>query len=138
MVPALSRQLFTRFSGETGTRNLGFGYPQYCCEMGWRQVEQGFSSFFAKCLLFDDFSKWSLPKKILQNLEKSSNTYSKNLGKMNYFYYYFNARFGTKIVHSDIANDHLATPISKFGSSSNYNDSRTMTEQGKMEFNYVF
>ena len=37
--------------------------------MSLRQVEQGFSSFFAK---FDDFSKWGMPK-WLQNFEKSSN-----------------------------------------------------------------
>ena len=42
-------------NGKTGTRKPGFGYPQYYSgEMGWRQVEHDFSSFFA---IFDDFSK---------------------------------------------------------------------------------
>ena len=37
------------------------------------QIEQQFSSFFAKFLaLSDDFSKWSIPK-TLQNFEKLSN-----------------------------------------------------------------
>ena len=31
-------------------QNPGFGYRQYHGEMGWRQVEQGFSSFFANFL----------------------------------------------------------------------------------------
>ena len=38
-------------------------------EIGFGQVEQDFSSFFAK---FDDCSKWSTPK-ALQNFKKSSN-----------------------------------------------------------------
>ena len=33
-----------------GTQNPGFGYSQCHGKMGWKQVEQGFSSFFAKCL----------------------------------------------------------------------------------------
>ena len=37
-------------SGCMGTRNPGFGNPQYGEEMGLRQEEQGFSSFFAKLL----------------------------------------------------------------------------------------
>ena len=38
-------------SDGTGTRNLGVGYPHYCCgEIGRRQVEQGFTSFFATFL----------------------------------------------------------------------------------------
>ena len=36
----------------TRTRNPGFGYPQHGGEMGLRQVEQGFSSFFAKFLVY--------------------------------------------------------------------------------------
>ena len=38
----------TSNSGGMGTQNPGFGYLQYNGEMGRRQVEQGFSSFFAK------------------------------------------------------------------------------------------
>lgn len=32
----------------SGTRNLGFGIWKCCGEMGLMQIEQGFSSFFAK------------------------------------------------------------------------------------------
>ena len=45
------------------TRVSGFG----SAEVKWvfkRQVEQGFSSFFG---IFDDFSKWSVPKALLNN-----------------------------------------------------------------------
>ena len=35
----------------TGTLDLGFGYLQYHGEMGWKQVEQGFSSFFLPYLM---------------------------------------------------------------------------------------
>ena len=42
---------------------------QFHGEMGGRQIEQGFSSFFA---IFHDFSKWRAPK-ALCNFEKSSN-----------------------------------------------------------------
>ena len=35
----------------TGTRNMGFGYPQYSGEIGRRQVEQGFS-FVAYLMIF--------------------------------------------------------------------------------------
>ena len=41
------------------------------------QVGQGFSSDFA---MFDDFSKWCVPK-VLRNIEKSSNNIPKNLAK---------------------------------------------------------
>ena len=41
-------------NGGMGTRKLGIGYPQYCGEIGVRQVEQGFTSFFA---ILDDYSK---------------------------------------------------------------------------------
>ena len=45
-------------SDGSGTRNLGFGFWKYHGEMGLRQVEQGFSSYFATFLaIFDDFSK---------------------------------------------------------------------------------
>ena len=36
------------------TRNLGFGFWKCDGEMGWRQIEESFSSFFA--VLFDDFT----------------------------------------------------------------------------------
>ena len=59
-----------------GTQNPGFRYPQCHGEMGLRKVEQGSSSFFA---MFDDFSKWSMPK-ALQNFLKIIK-YGKNLAK---------------------------------------------------------
>ena len=37
-------------SDGSGTRNLGFGFWKCHGEMGLSQVEQGFSSFFAKFL----------------------------------------------------------------------------------------
>ena len=43
------------------------GFWNCCGEMGLRQVELGFSSFFAIVLgIFDNFSKWSAPK-VLQS-----------------------------------------------------------------------
>ena len=39
-------------SGGTGNRNMIFGYPESVEKLGLRQVEQGFSSFFAKCLAY--------------------------------------------------------------------------------------
>ena len=43
----------------TQTRNRIFRYPESARKMGLRQVEQGFSSFFAKIFgIFDDFSKF--------------------------------------------------------------------------------
>ena len=49
-------------SDGTSTQNSDFGYPKCCgeIEMGFRQIEQGFSSLFAKFLLyiFDEFSMW--------------------------------------------------------------------------------
>ena len=44
--------LYTMYIVWTGTLNMGgFGYPQYSGEIGWRQVEQGFS-FFAYLMIF--------------------------------------------------------------------------------------
>ena len=61
-------------SDGSGTRNSGFGYPQFCGEMGYynfiRQVEQRISSFFAN--FFALFSKLRMLK-VWQNFEKSSN-----------------------------------------------------------------
>ena len=59
-------------------KNLGFGiWKYYDCyeEIGLRQVEHGFSSFFPKKFfgIFDDFSKWRAPKGALRSFEKSSN-----------------------------------------------------------------
>ena len=43
--------MYVNDSDGTGTGNLGFGYPQqYHGEVGSRQVEPGFSSFF--CHIF--------------------------------------------------------------------------------------
>ena len=65
------------FSDEIGTLNPDFVYLQYHGDiMGLRKFEQGFSSFFA---IFDDFSKWSMPKP-LGNFGKSSNM-AKNVEK---------------------------------------------------------
>ena len=41
--------------------------PRISRKMGWRQIEQGFSSFFA---IFDDFSKLNALK-VLRNFEKN-------------------------------------------------------------------
>ena len=52
---------------------LGTYTPGISRKMGWRQVEQGFSSIFAKFLpLFDDFSKFYSIFGVL-HFEKSSN-----------------------------------------------------------------
>ena len=62
-------------SGGTVTQKLnsGFGYPQYHGEIGWRQVEQGFSSFYPNFWgIFDDFSKFHSTFGILF-FEKPSN-----------------------------------------------------------------
>ena len=39
-------------SERLGTQNPGFGFLECNWDMGLRQVEQGFSSFFAKCLAY--------------------------------------------------------------------------------------
>ena len=55
--------LLYAFSDGSGTQHPGFGFWKCREEMGLRQFKQGFSSFFAKSLgIFDDFSKWSMPK----------------------------------------------------------------------------
>ena len=55
---------------DSGTRNLDFGFWKICGVMGYEgKLNKGFTSFFA---MFDDFSKWIVPK-ALQNFEKSSN-----------------------------------------------------------------
>ena len=43
-----TQTIYVGISGRTDTRNPGFGYSQYRGEIGLGQVEQGFSSFFAK------------------------------------------------------------------------------------------
>ena len=54
-------------SGRTGTRNLIFEYLLYSEEMGLRQVEQGFSSFFPYLMIFQSGvcqSRWEALKNI--------------------------------------------------------------------------
>ena len=60
-------------SGGTGTRNTGFGYPQYHGEMSSviKQVEQVFSSFFLPNFWW--FLKVESELKVLGNFEKSTN-----------------------------------------------------------------
>ena len=61
-------------SGGTGsTQNPGLWYLKYRGEMGSKQIQQGFSSYFA---IFDDLSKWSVPK-VLWNFENSSDMANK-------------------------------------------------------------
>ena len=62
------------------TRNLGFGFWKCLGEMGLKQVEQGFSSIFAKCLpylmIFQSGAFWKCCKtlknhQIWQKMKKS-------------------------------------------------------------------
>ena len=46
------KQIACIFSDGSGTRNSGFRFWKWGGEMGLRQVEQGFSSFFAKFLVY--------------------------------------------------------------------------------------
>ena len=56
----VSVHILEQTSGGPGTQKPR--YLQYCGEMSLRQVEQSFSSFFAKCLPY---------LKVLRNFEKS-------------------------------------------------------------------
>ena len=63
-------------SDESSAQNLVSGLWKHHGEMGLRQVEQGSSSIFG---IFDDFSKWSMPKGV-EKLWKVIN-YAKKFGK---------------------------------------------------------
>ena len=57
-------------------------YPKYRGEMGFEgKSRKAFLHFMPNLAIFDEFSKWSMPKVLLLNFEKSSNM-AKNWQKM--------------------------------------------------------
>ena len=61
---------------QLGTRNWIFGYPESVKKMGLKQVEQGFSSFFAKSQWARKFKKVEEKKFVKSN--KSFSKMAKN------------------------------------------------------------